>query len=113
MRIVLEALEKAQKNGLLGSVSCWTLKCEPRKETDWSINQIILDIKPLTSLFCSVEFDYIPRALNGHAHKLAKFCYFARQDVETWTEMAEQVQNVKVSWFGCLPNGKLNKKSQQ
>lgn len=36
-----------------------------KRDFDWSINQIILDIKPLTSLFCSVEFDYIPRALNG------------------------------------------------
>lgn len=38
-------------------------------------------MKSLAFLFCYVDFDYIPRALNGEAYRLAKFCFFARQDV--------------------------------
>ena len=45
------------------------------------LHPIILDIKALASLFCFVDFDYIPRTLNGQAHILAKFCDSTRKDV--------------------------------
>lgn len=48
---------------------------------DLSINPIIVDIKALASMFLSLNFDYIPKALNGHSHRLVKFCHSIRQDV--------------------------------
>lgn len=48
---------------------------------DLSINSVIVDIKAWASILLSLNFDYTPKALNWHAHRLAKFCHSIRLDV--------------------------------
>ena len=84
-RAVLATLEKASKNGfdrLCTLTDAQEVVYALKGGLDWSINSIILDIKSLVSLFVSVDFEFIPRALNEQAHRLAKFCFSSRQDVD-------------------------------
>ena len=52
-----------------------------KEADDWSIRPIISDIKGITSLFNFVIFYFIPRSLNGQAHKLAKLCFSINNDI--------------------------------
>ena len=49
-----------------------------KENYDRSITSIILDNKALAYLFCNINFDYIPKSINGDAHMLTKFCYSTR-----------------------------------
>lgn len=83
-RVVLAALENARKNGFVGLhvlLDSQEVVKALRRYYDWSTYPIILDMKALASLLSFVEFEYVPRALNGQAHRLAKFCYYVRQEL--------------------------------
>ena len=83
--MVLAALKKAWKNGFIGFhvlTDTQEVIYALNGGLDWSINSIILDIKFLASLFLSVYFEFIPRAPNKQAHKLVKFCFSSRHDVD-------------------------------
>ena len=82
VKAVLTTLEKAWKNGfyrLRVLTDAQEVVYALKGGLDWSINSIILDIKSLASLFLSVDFEFIPRAQNEKARRLAKFCL--KQDV--------------------------------
>lgn len=85
VRAVLDVLEKVWKNGfgrLRVLLDAQEVIHALKGGFDWSIKSIILDIKSLDSLFLSVDFEFIARALNEQAYRLANFCFSIRRDVE-------------------------------
>lgn len=83
-RSILAALENAWKNVCIRPrILLDTREVVQALKGGYSLSiiPIILDTKALTSLFLSIDFDYIPRALNGQAHRLVKVCDLIGQDV--------------------------------